>query len=497
MKNNFALFRPLKQISKLVYMIYHAARRRIFFSIRVELYLSFLISLVLSVILVNIVTMSMRTAVKNTRYSLEGIDPVAQKIALEVLEEKETGLSDYEIQKLINQAVARRPFTILITDNNGKVLYKSVNAKETQIDLFTVFKNDIDDAHHYQFGEKKFFCVYPTVLKKVGVYVIGYMNTNDKAVVFVGVILFITIAFIGLFFFLLLTKRKIKYIEKLVAGISTIATGNLDFRIEKKGMDELALLAGNINKMAAELKYQIEEERKTERTKNELITNISHDLRTPLTSIMGYLRLLSGKKYVNERQLEDFINIAYDKSDKLNMLIKDLFDYTKLSNEGTVLNISKVNINEMLEQLIEELTPVAEENELQFMKEISQDKIVLEVDGDLLVRVFENLLMNAIRYSFKPGKILIKLLSESGKALICIENKGAHIPSEELPNLFNRFYRLEKSRSADSGGSGLGLAIAKSIVSLHHGAIWAECEDNNIRFVVELPLDNYWRLGNK
>jgi signal transduction histidine kinase len=465
-----------------------------------EMIVTFLICLAISVLLGIIFTFGLIMAAENKKtdflYSLQGPDLVAKKVAQVLLKKKETGLREYEIQKIIDQAVEQRPFKILITDVNGKVLYKSANVEETKIDLLMVFKNTMYMSHDQQdpLEIKPIFSVYPAVIKNAGVYVIGY-GKHTKSVAYYnsiligGEILVFTVVFIGfIFIFLLLTKKKMKYIEELAVGVSTIATGNLDFRIEKKGMDELTLLADHINKMTEKLKYQIEEERKAERTKNELITNMSHDLRTPLTSIMGYLRLLHDKKYENEGQLEDFIDIAFVKSEKLKTLIEDLFDYTKLSNEGISLNISQININEMLEQLSEELTPVAEENELQFIKEFPQDKIIVQVDPDLMVRVFENLLINAVKYSYKPGEILIKLHFVSRKALICIENKGAHIPSNELPNLFNRLYRLDKSRSADSGGSGLGLAISKSIVLLHYGEIWAECEENTIRFFVELPV---------
>jgi len=421
-------------------------------------------------------------------------DDIVRGIAESIEETPDLRLDDDYIQKIIDEAVEEGNLKVMITDMDGKVLYKSANVVENEIDLYELIRNikHVEDRSRVPQTLMEYSCLYPSRLKDMKVYVIGtgvpeaniaYEYTGAGAATLIT-----TIVYIGVFIitFQLLTKKKMKYIEEIAAGLQVISTGNLDFRVPRKGSDELASLANNINNMAEELKSKIEEERKAERTKNELITNISHDLRTPLTSIMGYLKLISDKKYEDSKQLEDFVNIAYGKAEKLKTLIDDLFEYTKISNEGIKLNIAEVNINELLEQLIEELVPASEENQLEFVKEIPHEKIIVNVDADLMVRVFENLLVNAIRYSYKPGKIAINLSCIDGKVTVCIENRGDPIPSEELPNLFNRFYRLEKSRTSSMGGSGLGLAIAKSIVDLHQGDIWAECKGNCIRFFVGL-----------
>ena len=293
-------------------------------------------------------------------------------------------------------------------------------------------------------------------------------------------------AFVILFY--LMTRGKMRYIEELAQGLLEISKGNLNYRVQQKSEDELGSLAGNINHMAKELQHKIEEERKAEKTKNELITNVSHDLRTPLTSIMGYLRLLKDKRYDNPAQLEEYVNISYGKAEKLKSLIEDLFEYTKLTGDTIKLNRQVVSLDEMLEQLMDELVPVCEENDLTLVKTFPPEKVMVHVDVDKTVRVFENLLMNAIKYSDKPGTIQIRLLKAGNKVTVTIENKGEPIPQEDLHNLFERFFRVEKSRSEATGGSGLGLAIAKNIIDLHEGEIWAECEENWIRFSVRLEM---------
>jgi len=304
---------------------------------------------------------------------------------------------------------------------------------------------------------------------------------NNSNGVLSSVIIFIII-------FLLLTRKKMKYIEEISNGLLEISKGDLNYRVAEKGSDELAGLATRINYMSSELNEKSERERRAEKTKNELITNVSHDLRTPLTSIMGYIGLVKDKKYVDEAQMDEYMNIAYNKSEKLKILIEDLFEYTKLTNETIVLNKEEVALNEFLEQLMEELIPIFEENDLTVEREISKEKLIVNVDINKILRVFENLMMNAVKYSFKSSIVKVRLYKDKNNVIVSIENKGGKIPKEDLEKLFERSYRQDKSRGASTGGSGLGLAIAKGIVDLHEGEIWAECEDENIRFFIKLKI---------
>lgn len=182
----------------------------------------------------------------------------------------------------------------------------------------------------------------------------------------------------------------------------------------------------------------------------------------------------------------DYLNIAYTKSEKLEALINDLFEYTKLSNKGITLQIQKISIKELLEQLIEELYVICEKNNVVIRTEMPNEEVYAEIDGDKMARVFENLLINAIRYSTKPGEIKLKIDKRENSVIVSVENKCDDINEEQLEKLFDRFYRVDKSRAENTGGSGLGLAIAKSIVELHGGKIWVRSQDNNIVFYVEV-----------
>lgn len=396
---------------------------------------------------------------------------------------------------------------LYLTDIHGKVLYKSSNAEESTLNIQEVIKRASEYRKEYNnstvIDTDNGITQKRIVLNKVQEYVdIDAVNFSDE-----NGYLIITcmpqattsyvrpsgsplsvlqglVAFLALFYFL--TSKKMRYIEKISEGLLKIAKNNLDYSIEIQGQDELAKLAENINSMAKELKRSIEGERNAERTKGELITNVSHDLRTPLTSIKGYLSLVRDGKYKDEKELCDYINIAYNKSEKLEVLINNLFEYTKLNNKGINLNLEYISLNELLEQLIEELYVICEESNVVIKKQLWSPKILANVDGDKIARVFENLLMNAVLYVPKPGEVRISLWNEDKNIMIAIENKCVNINEEQLEKIFDRFYRADESRSESTGGSGLGLAISKSIVELHGGEIWAEVKDENIIFYVKL-----------
>lgn len=288
--------------------------------------------------------------------------------------------------------------------------------------------------------------------------------------------------------FHLLTRKKIKYIKEITAGIQEISKGNMDFKVQEKGNDEFSILAKNINKMSIELKNKIEDERRAEKTKSELITNVSHDLKTPLTTIIGYLTLVKDKNYDGEKTMDDYIERAYSKSLRLKKLIEDLFEYTKISNGVIRINKTNVNIVELMDQLLGEMSIIAKQNNLSFETNYSSPEIYVNIDSDLMARTFENILSNSIKYSYKElnGKVMISITEHEGGITLTFENQGDTIPTEVLPLLFERFYRVDKSRNSKVSGSGLGLAIAKSIVELHGGTISAESEANRVKVIVEL-----------
>lgn len=227
--------------------------------------------------------------------------------------------------------------------------------------------------------------------------------------------------------------------------------------------------------------------RENEQKKDELIVYLAHDIKTPLTSMIGYLSLLSEIKDMPQEQRNRYIDIALDKSYRLEYLINELFDVARFNSEKIVLEKEEINLNLMLEQIADDFYPTLKEmnKKINFT---SDEKTILYADPDKLSRVFNNLIKNAVNYSKENTDIDISILNKENQATVKITNKGKQIPKEKLDKIFEKFYRLDSSRTSKKGGSGLGLAIAKEIVELHGGRIYAESDMKETTFSVILPI---------
>ena len=303
--------------------------------------------------------------------------------------------------------------------------------------------------------------------------------------VFGAIILFAVI-------FYLFQRQSIRYIEQLSEQTENLANGNFDSRIEVRGNDEFSQMAEQLNGLGEDLKTLLEAERESEKSKNDLITNIAHDLRTPLTSIIGYLELLSGtgKPVLNDEQRQKYLNIAYTKSRRLEQLINDLFDFTKLSYGKMTMKVSYVDIVKLLEQLLEEAYPNFVEKGLSYELRTNVPSLEIAADGGLIARLFDNLIGNAIKYGADGKKVIVRVNAEPKDdiAEVKVINYGFTIDEKDLPLIFNKFYRADKARSTQTGGTGLGLAIAKDIVEIHGGSISAKSDLNGTVFTVRLKI---------
>ena len=292
--------------------------------------------------------------------------------------------------------------------------------------------------------------------------------------------------FLFVVYFLLLTRRFSNYLYEISDGIKVIAGGNFSTRIRVKNEDEFAVIAASINKMAGDISAMMENERRSEELKHELITNVAHDLRTPLTSIIGYLDLAKEDK-VNQEERTRYLSIAYDKSKRLENLIEDLFSYTKFTSGDVKVQKRKMDLVKFLEQMVEEFYPSFQDSGLEYELLVQNNRLEIEADGNLLARAVANLISNAVKYTKRGEKITIELEVYFNVAKIIITNYGTEISKKDLPYIFDKFYRVETSRSEATGGTGLGLAIAKSIIKMHNGELTATSEDGNTKFIIELP----------
>lgn len=294
--------------------------------------------------------------------------------------------------------------------------------------------------------------------------------------------------FVFLLSFYLLMQDSISYMKQLVLQVKKIAGGDFDTPIAVRGRDEMADMAENLNQMQENIKEIMERERIAEHTKDDLISSVAHDLRTPLTSVIGYLGWLQTQQEADEELRRKYIDIAYNKAKSLEKLTNELFGFVKLEHREMSLHIGKMDLIQLLEQLLDENTPSFVEHQLQVRFEKKTASIPIEADGELLARLYNNLLNNAVKYG-KDGKLIcVEAEADQNMAKTRIKNYGQVIPEEALHCLFRKFYRVEASRSQNTGGTGLGLAIVEQITTLHGGTVTAKSDLQGTVFEVCLPL---------
>lgn len=301
-------------------------------------------------------------------------------------------------------------------------------------------------------------------------------------VVLLGIAVFLLV-------FTLFVNKKVKYIKFLSSEVKVIKDEDFGKTIEVRGQDELAELCSSINNMSLELREKIDNEKKIEQNKNELITNVSHDLRTPLTSILGYVDLLKQNGFEDKEKFVEYISIIDERSKSLNTLINELFEYTKLNSHDIKLNYSTVEIGSLVEQLSGEYSLIFKKEGLELISEIPEEDIFVDIDIQMIVRALENLLINAKKYSVRNSQVLVKLLQESNDIVISVENKVENISKDDLDNLFERFYKVDKARKTGDS-TGLGLSIVKRVVELHKGLVKAELINGVIKFKIILLVQN-------
>lgn len=259
---------------------------------------------------------------------------------------------------------------------------------------------------------------------------------------------------------------------------------------------ELEPIQTDLNAIQRQLRAREEAARESEQRKGDLIAFLAHDLKTPLTSVVGYLTLLRDDPGLTPEQRAKYTGIALDKAKRLEELLGEFFDITRMDLEVGAEERQPIRLSMLLEQLIDEFYPLFAEKGLQCSVEIEHHLVVLG-DPDKLARVFDNVLRNAVNYSTPGGRVDIQARTVGRQAEITIRNEGLEIPEGELANIFQKFYRLDAARSSRTGGAGLGLAIAKEIVERHGGSIRAESNGRLTSFVISLPLYREVRHGFK
>ncbi|MFM1653561.1 ATP-binding protein [Brevibacillus sp. B_LB10_24] len=301
----------------------------------------------------------------------------------------------------------------------------------------------------------------------------------------VFLIIFVPLAIL---FFFLLTKRYADYFMEISTGIHQLANGDFTSRVQISSDDEFGDIAKDINLAIVKLKQAIERGDFAESSKDQLILNLAHDLRTPLTSVIGYLDFILNDDHLTKEQVKHYTTIAFTKSQRLEKLIDELFEITRMNYGMLTIEKKPIDLSELLKQVNEELYPAFEKNELTSRVNVIPHLPICG-DGELLARVFENLLTNAIRYGNDGQFVDINGYLDGEEVVVQVINYGDQIPPEVLPHIFEMFVTGDKARTHQGGSTGLGLFIAKNIITQHNGTITAQSSIVRTIFEVRLPQE--------
>lgn len=306
------------------------------------------------------------------------------------------------------------------------------------------------------------------------------LNTIDDNYIEFFVLIFGTGSLV---IFLYYWMKTLGYLENIIKATEGM------YRSEEKLIElpsELKEVENQMNQIKMDIQRNERVAKEAEQRKNDLVVYLAHDLKTPLTSVIGYLTLLRDENQISEELREKYLTITLEKAERLEDLINEFFEITRFNLTNLTLELSKVNLTRMLEQITYEFKPMFAEKNLNCIINADPD-INVRIDGNKMQRVFDNLIRNAFNYSFPDGTITINAVQTDTDILITFLNQGNTIPAEKLGRIFEQFYRLDTARTSKTGGAGLGLAIAKEIVELHGGQISAKSENEMIEFNIILP----------
>lgn len=320
----------------------------------------------------------------------------------------------------------------------------------------------------------------------------------DKKYIIFNVYLVAVLIFIFIFFIISLAflfDKRTKYLKYITSSLAGLTDGDFYIKLKVDGNDEISFLADRINMMAEKIQEKFEEERLLEKSKNTLIANLSHDLKSPLTSIIGYLTLV--KESNNLTNIEkSYIDTIFKNSLRLKTRLDELFEFTKLNNTNLKLNYERVNISKLTRQYHQEQNSILES--MGFKTNVNiEENIYMDIDVERFIRIFDNVYTNVKKYATVPGEFSVNLTKDSENVSLSFKNYLVNFKEIDLIKIFDEFYRADEARS-DKDSAGLGLFIVKRIVELHNGRVWADIEKNKYFCInIEFSLEKYYDLKIK
>lgn len=356
-------------------------------------------------------------------------------------------------------------------------------------DIIYIFKN----AFKYKGPRRTLITsvVIAIIFYIIYLYALAVDGTENNLIVkffrsypFKGSFLLVLLPMIGVLYSV---KRNIE-IGILGDRIKIVNDGNLNEEIKEVGGGEIRALIKDINKMKDGYNIAVQEALKNERLKTELISNVSHDLKTPLTSIINYVNILQ-RDNISEEERKEYLEILEIKSNKLKILIEDLFEVSKMNSRNIELNKDNIDLVSLVYQVIGEYSLIDEEKEIDFKVDSNEDEIIMPLDGVMISRVIENITVNALKYSLEGTRVYVKIEKKESSVVISFKNVANYEMNFDGNSMFERFVRADESRNSKIEGSGLGLAITKSIVELHGGETNIKREGDLFKIFVTLPIE--------
>ncbi|WP_239619254.1 sensor histidine kinase [Cohnella mopanensis] len=477
-------------------------------SIRLKLILSYLAMLIVPLVLLVLTAMLLVVVYQGDLQNLK-----------KLYETKIEGLEESDYHRLIKHAIEQDPAllkdqkylndlsaeltskdTYLYIRSGNRVLFAS-DGIQSNTDLISElpafqrsrdrfvsptkpYGNEFYQFVRYDFGSVDTVNLY--LITKVDPFIYFARKYSPYLLVSAIVILVLTNALLTLY----MSKKIIKPLMELRKSAMQFKDGKLETPVMIKGKDEIGQLGTAFEEMRSRLRDSIAVQAQYELNRKELIANISHDLKTPITSIRGYVDGLLEGIADSPEKTEKYMRTIAAKAVEMDRLIDELFLYSKLDLHSMPFSFETVKIDDFLNDLAEELHFELEKTGVNFVSDIQVDPdSAITIDGDSFRRVLNNIIQNSLKFMDKADKEIRLAAKTERELLLVIEDNGSGIPNEALPYVFDRFYRAERSRSAETGGSGLGLAIAKQIVSAHGGNIRAESEEGaGSRIIITLPI---------
>lgn len=364
--------------------------------------------------------------------------------------------------------------------------------EEYHMKIRKLYSKNSDFKDYYR--HIKFAKPFTLIFELLILYLIFYFFGIKKITFFVASVTVI-IGILNFLFLLSLEKRILNPISRLTSAVEKIANGSYNISVEQDQhyTHEIGMLINSFNNMTKQLYEGEKLKTEYENNRKALIANISHDLKTPITSIQAYTEMLLDRKELSKETAKKYYTIIYNNTDYLNKLIDDLFLFSKLDVQKLELNFENIKLKAFMEDLMEEFKLELEDKHIEFYYEdCLQKDYYIKLDGKRIYQIIRNIIGNAVKYGDNPNLIIkVRLSSEENSACISITNNGPVIPKDKLPYIFERFYRVDCARTKNLMSTGLGLAIAKELVEAHNGRISVSSnEEQGTCFKIMLPINN-------